>query len=292
MNYSIPSNLLIVKDEDGLLSQIYVGDMGGNIWRFDINNGSAIDSLVNGGVIADFGEDDSETGARRFYSSPDVALATVARERFLHVSIGSGYRAHPLDTAIEDKFFSFRYPYDARDPSEYGIEDKSTGDYGPIKLTDLYDTTANLISQGTKREIKDAKEHLAGKQGWYIDMEGNGEKVLGKSNTLNYVIRFVSYEPQQNTDSCEPNIGHSNYWAVNLGDGSPVDDRYGGDSNKKVKEDRKRPIPGGGISPPVTTMFVEKDGVVTPIDTSGQNVLREWGDLTLVKRMYWSEQRE
>ena len=222
MDYSIPSDVEVVRDRDQYLSQIYVGDMGGQIWRFDINNGAAVADLVDGGVIADFGQDSTTTGARRFYSAPDLSLSLENNTQVLNIAIGSGYRAHPLDVAIDDKFFVFRYPFAKHDPDEYGLEgtdpvtNTGTGVFEPIKIEDLYDTTANVIGQSTnQQEVTDARTELDESVGWYITMEDTGEKILGKSTTLNFVVRFVSYVPhQQVSGSCDPNIGESYYLSL------------------------------------------------------------------------------
>ena len=296
MNYSFPSDLIAISDNNDLLSQIYVGDMGGRVWRFDINNGLNRSDLVDGGVIADFGKDGSEADARRFYSAPDLSLAQINGEKTINVAIGSGYRAHPLDTVIEDKFFMFRYPYAKRNPATYGLK-RADNSYKPITyLDDLYDTTLNLIGEGTEQQVEDAETALAGKQGWYINMDEAGEKILGKSNTLNNVIRFISYSPMLNTEAaniCDPNLGGSNYWAINLDDATPVERvDENGDHVSVSREDRKSEVPGGGLAPPVTTVFIEKDGDVVVTDTTGPQVIREWDDIPLLRRWYWAEDPE
>ncbi len=67
---------------------------------------------------------------------------------------------------------------------------------------------------------------------------------------------------------------------------------YGMDGESLTREDRKSEIPGGGLAPPVTTVFIEKDGKVVPTDTSGKNVLFEWEDLELMRRWFWAEDPE
>ncbi|MGK0227656.1 MAG: type IV pilus assembly protein PilY1 [Gammaproteobacteria bacterium] len=40
MDYSITSDVRVLDiDADGLTDRLYVGDMGGQVWRFDINSG-------------------------------------------------------------------------------------------------------------------------------------------------------------------------------------------------------------------------------------------------------------
>jgi len=303
MNYSIPSDLKIITDgEDNLISQIYVGDTGGQVWRFDINNGLSGNDLVSGGVIADLGVDDSEKGNRRFYHSPDLSLSVDDGNRVLNVGIGSGYHAHPLDTVIEDKFFLFQYPFNNHDTSEYGFKD-TDNTIKAITLDDLYDTTNNEIKQGSEEEIEAAQQELAKKQGWYISMEVSGEKILGSATTLDFVVKFVSYVPQTTAVGCAASIGNSFYYAVNLLDGSPYDPHESdsesdSDENNQynyqlTKLDRKRIIPAEGLAPAINTVFVDKgNGEVVPVFMSGATVLQEWNGFEGTKRWYWSEYPE
>ena len=294
MTYSIPANLSIVKDSSsGYLTQMYVGDMGGRLWRFDIDNGSALPDLVNGGVIADFGEDGSTTGARRFFASPDLSLSRVEGELTMNIAIGSGYRAHPLDQTIEDKFFLLRYPY-AGYGDNYGVATTTgaTVSYLPAELDDLFDATSNVIAEGLPNEVEQARLDLAAAEGWRISMEDSGEKILDHSSTFEGVVRFVSYVPLMSSDPCQPNLGSSFFYAVNLQDGTPFEDINEGvdDSHKKVY--RRKLIPTPGIAPPVSTIFVESNGTVTPTDVSGVNKLHEFDNVDLLRKWFWAENPE
>jgi type IV pilus assembly protein PilY1 len=104
---------ILVQDEEKLADQIFVGDMGGQVWRLFINHGSSGSNLItaggtNGdGVFASVANDTPES-ARRFYHEPDVALLKVGGSPTLTVNIGSGYSGHQLNKTIEDRFYSFR----------------------------------------------------------------------------------------------------------------------------------------------------------------------------------------
>jgi len=209
MDYSIPANIAVVTDQQtGYLSQMYVGDMGGQLWRFDINNGSSIADLVDGGIIADFGENDSVAGARRFYGSPDLSLSRGDGGQLqMNIGIGSGYRAHPLNNNIDDRFFLYQYPF-AGHGDNYGIE-VSTDTYSPAVPLDLFDTTENAIGQGNATEQEQAQGALAGKQGWFIRMEDTGEKIMDQASTFEGVVRFVTYVPPVLTSPCDPNVSQT-----------------------------------------------------------------------------------
>ena len=299
MQYSIPSDIRVVTNEDGLASQLYVGDMGGQLWRFDIpNDGSTGADIANGGVIARFNEAGEPKGARRFYHAPDLAFSNFEGERVLNIGIGSGYHAHPLNTAIEDNFYLIRYPFKAT--GNYGMKDTTTvAGYRPITMSDLFDTTDNLIGEGDEEEIADAQAELRSAEGWFITMERNGEKILGSSNTLDHVVRFVSYVPGNSGNICAPDLGSSTFWRVSLEDGTPVpgeasaDDTDDTDTDTSLKkDDRSEELPGGGIAPPVQTIFVASDGEVKPTVVSGTKVLEGEIPGERFRRWFWAEYPE
>ncbi|MFT6639575.1 MAG: type IV pilus assembly protein PilY1 [Patiriisocius sp.] len=80
MDYSITSDVRVLDiDADGLTDRLYVGDMGGQVWRFDINSGhEAGETLVYGGVMAKLGGQDNGVdtiaGARRSDSTHVYAV--------------------------------------------------------------------------------------------------------------------------------------------------------------------------------------------------------------------------
>ena len=295
MQYSIPSDIVVVDaDGDGLASQFYVGDMGGQLWRFDIHNdGRTGTDLVDGGVIADFGENGTPDSTRRFFHAPDLSLSQFEGDLTLNIGIGSGYHAHPLNTTIEDSFFLIRYPFAAT--GNYGLATDSTAtNFLPITIDDLYDATENLIGQGTPDVVIQERQNLSAREGWHIRMEGSGEKILGTSATLDHVVRFISYLPgSSDVGPCAPDIGKSFFWKVNIEDGTPVTNEESEEPRDRDRAHRRKEIPGGGLAPPVQTIFIaSEDGVVTPTDVSGINILDTSDSSNLTKRWYWSEYPE
>src|SRR5690606_34786041 len=88
MDYSIPSDVRVIDlDGNGFADRMYVGDMGGQVWRFDIANGETATNLVTGGVIAQLGAapsaDPDLADTRRFYYAPDVAIVNSRGYDFL-----------------------------------------------------------------------------------------------------------------------------------------------------------------------------------------------------------------
>lgn len=253
MKYSMPSPVRVIDlqqndagqlvyDPTGTADQIFVGDMGGQVWRFYINNGQSVANLItpaNGdGVFADLGG--NGVNARRFYHTPDVALVNSGGVPKLAVNIGSGYRGHPLHTVIQDRFYSLQ-----TSTLTY------TANEGAITENDLADLTS-IVAEET------ADAAVATTSGWMIKLGNAGEKVLSSALTVNNVIYFNTYEPTAIADSCQANVGTNRAYSVSLRNGTPI--RSVGET--PVASDRYTTITTSGLLP---------DPVVVTI--GGKNVL-------------------
>ncbi len=250
MTYSIPSQVAAYDiDGDKLLDRIYVGDMGGQLWRFDIENGAASSgNLVTGGKIATL-SDATATGARRFYSAPDIALLADSSNAHLTIVLGSGYRAHPLDTATVDRIYMIR---------DRDIFSAPTT-YPSITEAYLYDATSNDVGEltGTARQI--AITSLKAKKGWYMTL-ANGEKNLSRPLIRGGAAIASTFEPSSGTNTCQPPGGGKGYvYYLNLADATPVYNFNGiGENYNLTASDRRYGLAATGI-PPQTTIIVNTD---------------------------------
>ncbi|TLZ55794.1 MAG: hypothetical protein E6K22_03280, partial [Gammaproteobacteria bacterium] len=311
MDHAIPSDVAVLDiDGDGYADRMYVGDMAGQLWRFDISNGSIANNLVAGGVIASLGtrDDSPHTAAatRRFYNPPDVAAVTKrGLSPFFNIAIGSGYRGHPLngalphptpDNTIQDRFYAIRdyHPFDKL----------AQADYNALTVphdSDLIDIT--ILTNGVAPAIP------AGAVGWKLTLNqpGNswvGEKVLAASSTFNDQILFTTYTPNASASSnpCTPGAGNNRLYAVSVFDGRPVDN-LANQSNATIA-DRWTTLAQGGIAPGVTFLFPAPQTAVngspppptTPTDQrpvvclSGAEVLGVCKNFNSRLKTVWSEQ--
>lgn len=286
MTNSIPADISVLDtDGDGYSDRMYAADMRGQLWRFDIDNknNSGAAGLVSGGVIARLG-DATAAGNRRFYYAPSVALS---KERtHLNIAIGSGYREHPLNTTIHDAFFVIR------DENIYGPATSGGNPvYTAITMSDLYDTTSNLIGEGTAAQITAAKAALADKEGWYIWMSesGNfsGEKVVAQSTIFSDLLMFSSYTPTSDAGTCSPSQGRARTYIININDGTPVSDlnASGGDL---TTDDRTVNLTHGGLAPKITAIFAENaDGKPEVLFFAGPEKLPSPDILIAPRKTYW-----
>ncbi len=283
MEYSIPARVKPLDiSGDGLMDRLYVADMGGQIFRFDINNnnGSSLSSSITGGRILDIAGTAAED-ARRFYYPPDVALVDADDGKYHALVVTSGFRAHPLNDVIHDRI--------------YMVKDRKTGlmssGYKTLTEADLHDATDNIAggdgADDATRDVELAK--IAGAEGWYIDLEDEdnpgtwlGEKGLAEPLILEGVAIVTTYTPNVTTasSSCQPNVGLGKVFFLDILDATPA---YPANLDKRPQ--RHIELTRGGI-PPSPNVIITKDG--EPTLCVGTECTA--ADLGLgVRKTYWYE---
>ena len=181
LEHSVPSNIRALDiDGDGSVERLYFGDTGGNLWRVDLNaydsepgrklfdvaNNSQLTHLASlGGTGSDY---------RKFFFAPDVAIFKEGGKERLVMSIGSGYRAHPLNDAIDDRL------YVLSDEDVRNVPEKNKA-----PLTDV-----DFVSPRTLG----GESFLTNHRGWYKPLiNGTGEKVLSSPITFMKKIAFTTF---------------------------------------------------------------------------------------------------
>lgn len=242
---SIASKIRVIDmSGDGVADRMYAADMGGQILRFDIFNGQKPADLVAGGVIAQLGAEalatPTDADTRRFYNAPDVSLFTdkIQNRRYLALSIGSGYRAHPLDNGASDRFYS------VRDPHVFN------------QLTQLQYNSLSVITDSDLIEVSGSVRTVISptKGGWKLTLPPT-QKVLSDSATFADSVFFVSFSPEANlTNVCEPSVGRNFLYRVNVANGDPVVSNLGTLAAIDADAARFSVLSQGGIG--TTPMFL------------------------------------
>jgi type IV pilus assembly protein PilY1 len=196
MNFSLASAPTAVDlDYDGYVDRVYVGDVGGQLWKFDVApNGGA---TLSGGVVTNW------TGKRLFAAASSQANPPSAGEYYpaqaiyvpptlsydtagnLWVYFGTGDRNHPNNTS------SNRF---------YGIKENTTMANGAT----LTEASLTNVTSGSG----------VVSQGWYIIL-ANNEKVLAAADAFNKVVFFTTFTPVT-TASCSSGGGNAKLYAVHL----------------------------------------------------------------------------
>ncbi|WP_334063953.1 PilC/PilY family type IV pilus protein [Alteromonas genovensis] len=220
MQYSIPGRVSVIdRDNDGLADHMYVADTGGQLFRLDIYNGETGADFIKGARLADFGGDTAESN-RRFYYGPDVSEVALGDELYYGVALGSGWRASPLDTAVEDNFYMLK---------DDGVFNRDTdGDYkfmSTVFESDMYNATSHALTSSVESEREIAAQDFANKAGWYLNLSTGGEKVLSSPLIIDYKVFFTTYVPSSSsTSACAPPTGNSRAYLVNLFNGNALTD--------------------------------------------------------------------
>ncbi len=240
MTNSIPASISAVDiTGDGFVNYLFAADTGGRVFRVDIKqNNTDKSDFAKGGEIASLAgsnaetpgtADPTETAAiasennRRFYNKPNVSLVKDKQYGdYLTISIGSGYRAHPiLTTNVKNRFYMIKdfHPYEAPDTysskKEAPSTQKTLGESGAANPLLLYNATS-LMTEGDIALTSDMKIIMNGGGGWYVEMINSGEKVLSESTTFSGAIIFTSFAPssESNTTNCGADTGTSRTYAI------------------------------------------------------------------------------
>lgn len=178
LKYSVVGRVKTLdRDADGLTDHLYFADLGGQVFRVDLQN-------LPGTAVANFGTRvvrlanlTAANGAGkpgpRFYEAPVVTIHDEGGKRFAVVNVGAGDRSNPL--------------YDANTPANriYGIIDRD------VARMDLYSNSIPMNSQNIELtsliEKPTTATHKAAmlsdgadrKNGWYYPLEGFGSTTSG-----------------------------------------------------------------------------------------------------------------
>ena len=203
-------------NNNNLIDRIYFGDTGGNVWRLDlsekIGDSSKPSNLTKLATLGGSGTD-----SRKFFNEPDIALMKLNGRSVYAVSIGSGFRAHPMDTVINDKF------YVLIDDSPFKALD-TTGAYPYTTITESSLAAINISTGGVVTQTNSIKD--VNKRGWIINLPETGEKVLGDATAVDGNIVFTTLVPQVlssgvGIDQCAAPVTFSRLYSIDILTGAP-----------------------------------------------------------------------
>ena len=287
MDYAIPSNVSMVKNESGSdTNRGYVGDTGGNMWRvdfrYDTTNGWS-NSIVT--KLASVGG--SGAVKRKFLNAPDVVRFPF--KGFDAILAGSGDREHPFDNSVTNRFYMFK-----DFGSDAGPLTGTTGAIGAnpsILESTMFDASNNCIQEQTACTTgvtsTTATASLNASTGYYVTM-GTGEKVISTSISIDGTTFFNTNQPSASAGggTCGSNLGIARQYQISTADATATKDLNS--SGALTIGDRSRQLAGGGYTPdPVRAVVKIGDKLVQAV-ISGTNVTSP-GGLSLSSRLrrYW-----
>lgn len=226
MNYSIPADTVALNadmDAGGYADRLYMGDLGGQLWRFDLNTVDPEDWIVS--KLADL--TGADTPKRKLFFPPAVVKQQSGTQIYDAVYIGTGDWQNPMRKDGVDKFFMIK-------DFGTGFTPEMDTSETPVPITNVYNSTSALLPFYNIDENKirnpdesistQAATDLSAARGWVMTLnavEGKaGEKAVNAPTVLSGKLRFGTYLPDYS--SCVP--GRGIMYVMNATDGTPVAD--------------------------------------------------------------------
>ena len=199
LKYSVVSEIRTVdRDGDDLVDHLYFGDLGGQVFRVDLNNNAATLGAFGKRVqrILDLNTGSDDDKRPRFYDMPSFSLYSNSGSVFAVVSIGSGNRSSPLQ-----EYTSGTAGYD--NDTVYNIYDKDVADKGLYGAT--YTIKTSSVTKANMGKVTETNRNVqttlvapyASTGGWYYQFESNklqSEKVFGTPLALNYRLYVSTFD--------------------------------------------------------------------------------------------------
>ena len=184
MAYSIPSTIAPIESSDFMLQAFYVGDLGGQMWAFNIPFGESPQGS---------GNTQNWTGCRVFASNQTSAPLNIFfppavsydSSGNLWLFFGTGNRGNLTEVIT------------ARDNELIGLNTVGTQGTGECATSGPYSETNLTDSTGTSG-IGTLPSSSAG---WYINLS-QGEKAVGTAQVYDGVVYFVTYTPSATANAC------------------------------------------------------------------------------------------
>ena len=210
------------RDADGLTDHLYFADLGGQVFRTDINNAAvpaagATQQATVTRVVRLANLTNPDGSLPRFYEAPTVTLHDEGDKRFALINVGSGDRSNPL---YDNK--------DVNNPNRiYGIIDR---DVARIDLYSASLTEADMNSQNIllgnliespeaddKAAMLGTPESLPTKEGWHYPLDAYGSatsritglKAFNEPAAIRNDLYLSVYNPivvNPNANKCEAQV--------------------------------------------------------------------------------------
>lgn len=251
----------LVDDGKDIISQIYAGDMEGQLFGFRDNNDPLYPKKLDGNwqnlhlfsAVSTgkkmFEEVDLVSEYIDYYDTASSSWKTVVGD---YVFFGTGDRADPLRTDTTDYFYCVKNDW----VTENITVNKMVSDFStlndPLVSTEnsnfvILDFTNNSIQDGTVEEKIAAKAALNERynRGWFFELEGLGEKCLSTPLVYAGVVYFTTFTPNPGAVSMSSNPcenpsggGTARLYAIDYRTGGAVYSSFDGDPSELGKEDR------------------------------------------------------
>jgi len=270
MNYSVSSSVKVVdEDGNGFVDKVYVGDLGGQMWRF---GQVTVDTIGNPLNFPDCDENiNNWTGQIMFTAPTYVVDSTTYRRKFFYppsVTLEKGYDMLFMGTGDRENACDTTTAADRI----YAIKDThGTTSFTETDLVDVTDSAATVPDLNQTNGDVDSNNSID--QGWFIRLVDSlgadaGEKVLAQGVVFYKTYYITTFTP--NNDPCVPG-GNARLYALNYLTGSAMIEFT--DTDGDGIDDLTRSVMlGGGIpSKPVTVLTPKGEKLFISVGSTNPN---------------------
>src|SRR5690606_5501595 len=215
LKYSVVSEIRTVdRDGDDLVDHLYFGDLGGQVFRVDLNNKATTLGVFGKRVqrILDLNTETSSGKRPRFYDMPSFSIYNEKGKTFAVISIGSSNRSQPLqDYTVGTTGVRYDAIYNLYDKDVAHKELYTTSSLNTKNIKDLvlltednrYSDTTPVAQYSTNGWYYQFNNCVAGSDGTKKgcnDYKLQSEKVFGTPLAMNYRLYVSTF------DSSKPGI--------------------------------------------------------------------------------------
>ena len=198
MYYAMPSSPGVLDyNQDGFADVIYIGDLGGNVWKWVIRdhgtaNPTSAQLYQPNWSFRKFFEDDSTRSvtdhARSFYFAPSATIVG----GILHLGIGTGERADLNCTSVEGCTLLNRF---------YSLKDRDIWDGGLLAAIDGREYPTGDLTDATPFEDECSAVGVQ-PEGYFFEV-ADGEKFVTNSEVFDSFFFISTFQPDL-SNVCEP----------------------------------------------------------------------------------------
>jgi len=251
---------VVDEDGNGFVDKVYVGDLGGQMWRF---GQVATDDAGNPLSFPDCNENINTWVGQILFAAPTyvVGSTTYMRKMFYPPSVtlekgydlvfmGTGDRENACDpTTAADRIYVIKDTHEITPLNPVPLTEADL-----VDVTDPAAAVPNLNHANGDVDLNDIYD-----QGWFIrlvdDYGANaGEKVLAQGVVFYKTFYVTTFSP--NSNACVPG-GNANLYALNYLTGAPVI-KFTDTDGDGDKDLTRSVILGGGIPSKPVTVITEK----------------------------------
>jgi type IV pilus assembly protein PilY1 len=277
MKYCIPSDITAISSNgDGFIERLYVGDVGGEMWRFNLCSsatGTCVPDMSNTAnwngkrifIASSTGVPGSGSSGKLFYP-PDVTFETnKGQGTYDMLFFGTGDREKPNDTSSTDatwvnsRLYAIK-DYDANPPTPYSL---------PFYESSLSDVTSDVLQSpsSTQTAITTLLKNLQSDMGWFIQLNQStgespnpGEKCAASATVLGGAVYYTTFTPTPvNTQSvCTIGTGSGNIYVLQYQTGNAMFDL---NTNGTITVSDRSETVGAGIPSGIVITVI--NGMVT-----------------------------